>query len=258
MAKHGRFKKILEWFFEAEKEAGAEAVKGEEFIELNVWQAILLLVVFVGFLSWIFFPHLKKFMERSPTRPPPTPAQIIESKIEKNYFERRSNIENGDFTNGLVHWCTSDGGKIFKDARSKVSLDKNNFRSPPQSMKIESIFPANGYYYTKLKKMRFVDDPYDFRDCSSWLGIEPGKIINTSLWYKGDIVTFYLQCLLKDGIWKTLAVTSGRSTNEWKKLQITERVPESGRAIGIAIVLNRAEGMPPPLAWIDDVSITVK
>lgn len=252
MKKNSKWKRFLEWFF-AEENADEKDREEDETIEVRPWQVIMILVVTTIFLIWIFYPHVFSFFPTNFTEPI---CEQIDSKIEKNYFEQRDNIENGDFSQGLAHWSTSDGGKLFKQSKSNVSICQNDYHSLPCSMKIQTIVPSSRNYYSKEKKREIVDNPYSFKSNKFWLGILPGKKVSASLWYKGDVVTFSIQCLLKDGVWISLGKISGPSTGTWNKLEINEIVPENGRAIGIEIALNWTfPQLPPPSVLIDDVSV---
>ncbi|MCP4649199.1 MAG: hypothetical protein GY853_03840 [PVC group bacterium] len=231
--------------------------ENDEYIEIKSWQAVLILIITFIFIIWIFYPYAKSLpmFRRGPT---PTMQEQVASGLKKNYFSKGNNIKNGDFSNGLKHWVTSDGGGVFSKSRSNVFLDKKVFKSPPCSMKIESIVPANRYYYSKVANKKIIHNPYGIEDFSSWLGVLPGSIVTVSLWYKGDVPVLYLQQLTKTGQWVTSEVVSGLATDEWKKLELKKKLQDNVCAIAIEITLNKHEGMPSPVVWIDDVMVTVE
>ena len=252
MTKKNNFLKLLSnWFFEEEEISEPE----QDLIEINRWQGILILVITVGFIGYLLYADIKEKLTTEPSI-----QAIIKDKIEKNYFSNKSAIKNSSFSSGLLHWCTSDGGTLFTKSKSNTSIDKNEFKSSPGSLKIEMIHPSNRYYYTKDKKVKIVDNPYDFEDykaCSVWLGVLPNKNISASLWYKGSVLTFYLKGLQKDGVWISLDRVVGEETQQWEKLSMRTQIPKNIIAICIEITLNRDENdQLNPIVWIDDVSLT--
>ncbi|MCG2712665.1 MAG: hypothetical protein L6416_10145 [Candidatus Omnitrophica bacterium] len=251
--KKGKDKKFLEWFFEEEKSEGLEEID-EETIEINFFQAVLIIIVTVFFLLWIFRSYLKPYF-RVPVF---SPQEYIESKIKKNYFENNSSIKNGDFSQGLMHWVSSDGGKLFPESKSIITLCKKDYHSPPYSMKIESKNPANRMHYTKSNKEHIINNAYDYRETDHWLGVIPGSHVRVSLWYKGDVPRVSVIGLSHEGKWTGLISGGGPQTDEWKRVEVFADVPESIRAIALEITLNQGEGMPLPVIWIDDVNIEVQ
>ncbi|MFH1093737.1 MAG: hypothetical protein V1739_06255 [Candidatus Omnitrophota bacterium] len=251
--KKGKAKKLWEWFFEEEKSEGVNDTE-EETIEINFFQAVMIVAVTVFFLFGIFGSYLKSFSKV----PVLIPKEYIESKIEKNYFEKEGSIENGDFSQGLKHWVSSDGGELFTESKSVIKLDKNEYHSAPYSIKIESIKPANRYHYSKKKNKYIINNAYGYKETDHWLGVLPGSRVRLSLWYKGDVLRVALIGLIHKGDWTSLITGSGLRTDEWKRLELFAEVPNSIRAIALEITLNQGEGMPLPVIWIDDVNIEVK
>lgn len=254
MSKLKIWERLLTWLFEEENNE-EQKPESEETIEINVWQIALIIIVSIVFLFWMCYGHFSQSFFN-------TEIGFIDgcmAKIEQDYFVKRNGIINGNFSQGLKHWTSSDGGKIFPESKSKVLLESKDYRSAPYSMRIESIHPANRYFYTKKEPAEIINDPYtlnEFGETSHWLGITPDSVVSTSLWYKGDILTFYLNCLSKNGVKSGIGSASGPATRDWKKLEIKAKVPKDARAIAIEITLNQAEGMPSPSVLIDDVVIT--
>ena len=246
-------KKFLEWFFEEEKTD--ESLKtDDEAIEINMFQAVMIIAVTVFFLFWIFGSYLESY-KRVPAF---TPGKYIESKIEMNYFEKEDAFKNGDFSQGLNHWVSSDGGAVFPESKSIVGLDEKDFHSSPYSLKIESKKPANRYHYSKKKNKYTINNAYGYKETDHWLGVLPGSHVKVSLWYKGDVPRVAVIGLSSEGEWSSVVTGSGIQTDEWEKLEISADIPELIRAIALEITLNQAEGMPLPVLWIDDVDIEVK
>lgn len=251
--KKGKAKKLLEWFFEEENSEGSEE-KGEEIIEINFFQAVMIIAVTVLFLFWIFGSYLKSFSKV----PVLSPKEYIEFKIEKNYFENKGSLLNGDFSQGLRHWVSSDGGELFPESKSIVELDNEEYHSPPYSIKIKSEYPANRYHYSKKNNKYIINNAYDYKETDHWLGVLPGSNVTVSLWYKGDVPRVAVIGLSPEGNWASVVSGSGIKTDVWKRIEISAGIPESIRAIAIEITLNQAEGMPLPVIWIDDVNIEVQ
>ncbi len=251
--KKGRAKKFLEWFFEEEKSEGFKEQE-EETIEINFFQIVMIIIVTVSFLFWIFGSYLKAYLRV----PALSPQEYIESKIETNYFEKEGSLKNGDFSQGLGHWVSSDGGKLFPESKSVIELDKKDYHSPPYSIKIESKNPANRYHYSKKRHRYTINNAYGYKETDHWLGVLPGSRVRVSLWYKGDIPRVALIGLSHEGNWSNLNSGSGPKTDEWKLVEFSAKIPESIRAIALEITLNQCEGMPLPVIWIDDVNIEVQ
>ncbi|MBU4304915.1 MAG: hypothetical protein KJ893_04740 [Candidatus Omnitrophica bacterium] len=248
-----RMGKFISWFFE-EEAPSSEPESPEENITISLGQAVMLIAVTLLFLWFILYSYFRDYFPK----PVFTPEKYIEAHIEKNYFKNGNAIKNGDFSNGLNHWKTADGGKLFKESESRVLLENNGARSAPSCMKIVSISPANRYFYSKEKTNKVIDDPYKCLETAHWLGVPGGATVKASLWYKGDIVRFLVQCLQANGDWRGIGDIHGNATDTWKRLEITAKVPENGRAIALEITLNRAIDMPAPQVCIDDVAVSVE
>ena len=249
----GKAKKFFEWFFEEEKDENLKETK-EETIELNFFQVVMIIAVTAFFLFWIFGSYLKSY-NRVPVL---GPQKYIESKIESNYFENEGSFQNGDFSQGLMHWVSSDGGKLFPESKSTIELEKKVYHSPPYGIKIESKHPANRYHYSKKKHKYIINDAYDYKETDHWLGILPGSRVQASLWYKGDIPKISILGLSHEGNWTNLISASGITTDEWKRIEVLVEIPKLIRAIALEITLNQIDGMPLPVIWIDDVNIKVQ
>jgi len=244
-------KKIAAWFFEEDKDAEHS---GDDQIELNVWQLVMVVAVTIVFLGWIFYSYRVNDNNMEFVLSPP---EYIAKFIEKNYFENNHGIKNGDFSRGMAHWKTSDGGRIFPESQSRASLNSHDYHSAPYSLEIQTIVPANRYYYVKKIFDGILENPYHYQSDVFWLGVPVAAEVTARLWYKGDILTFYLQGLKNDGKLVDLGNVSGAAAGKWTELVISRKIPDDVRAIGIELTLNQAEGMPAPRVLIDDVTVTV-
>lgn len=251
--KKGKIKKFLKWFFEEEKsESSKEA--DEDTIEISFFQLGMIVIVMMLFLFWIFGSYLESHM-RVPVL---SPQEHIEKNIEKDYFEKEDAFKNGDFSDGLKHWVSSDGGKVFPESKSIINLEKNDYHSAPYCIRIESISPANRMHYSKKKKQYTIQNAYGYKETNHWLGVLPGSVVKASLWYKGDIPRLSIIGLNHEGEWSGLTMGTGPRTKEWRQIEVSTKVPELIRAIALEITLNQAEGMALPVILIDDVNIKVE
>lgn len=251
MQKKNKLLKIIKWFFEEDVNEDQNSTDTED-ISIGPAQIVLIIFITVIFLLWIFYGPVKEYFYK----PGPDAPSYIETNIEKNYFSK-NNIENGDFSQNLEHWITSDAGELFPDSKSIASIETNDFYSAPSSMKIECITPANRYHYSKDSSQSLVNNAYGFLETSHWMGVLPGSQVRGSLCYKGDVIKFAINGLTSDGEWFNLANAHGPATSQWKRIEISEKVPPNGRAIMLEITLNQAQGMPTPVVLIDDVKLEV-
>lgn len=247
-----KINRFPDWSFEEETR---EPIKNKVSVEISFIQVIVFIIITIIFLFWVFYSHSRSFS----TLRSFNVEKYIESKIEKDYFKDNNTLKNGDFSRGLRHWVTSDGGKTFPESKSGVSLEKEDFHSPPYSMKIESIYPANRFHYSKSPRPNVIDNAYGFIETKHWLGVLPGSDVRASMWYKGDMVSTSIICLKKrEDSWVKIAYAEGAAADEWKKIEVKGKVPKRGRAIAIEITVNKEEGKPLPVVLIDDVEIKIE
>lgn len=249
MKKNNKLLRIIQWFFE--EDVSEESVSNDDTIEIGLIQIVLIILITAIFSVWIFFEPIKGFFNR----PQLSTSEYIEKHIEKNYFIIKNPLKNSDFSQGLEHWASSDCGLLFPDSKSVASIDKHDYHSAPSSLKIKCISPANRYHYSKNEKNKVLDNPYSFKQTECWMGILPGREINASIWYKGDIVKFTINYINKSGEWNNLDSVFGSVTNQWSQLKINKKVPLDARAIMIEITVNKAENSPLPVVWIDDINL---
>ena len=249
--KKRKAKNLLDWFFEESSEEVNP--QDEDVIELNFMQVIIIIVITVSFLFFVFYSHIKSYHKE----PRFSVQEYIDTKIEKNFFFKGKTLKNGDFSNDLRHWVSSDGGELFPKSKSIITLDKACFYSAPSSLKIESIYSANRIHYTKIEKSYVINNAYGYKETDHWLGVLPGSNVSLSLWYKGDLVGLSVLGLSKEGKWTSLEKSEGTKTDVWRQLSLKTEVPANIRAITLEITLNQAQGMPSPVLWIDDVNMEV-
>jgi len=247
--KKGKINKFLSWLFEEDEDEKSE----EDFIQINAVQFFMVVIVTALFLFFYFYGFLKSYF----SMPIFDAKETIEKTIEKNYFKNKK-LENGDFSQGLKHWATSDGGDLFPKSQSKAFIEKNDFHSAPFSLKIKSVHPANRYHYSKKANTEVINNAYSYKEPDHWMGILPGSKVRVGMWYKGDVVAISAICLHEDGYtWSKIAYAAGDRAEKWRQLKSQGEVPPDGRAVAIEITINRAEDMPPPVVLIDDVVLEV-
>ncbi|MFH2144849.1 MAG: hypothetical protein ABII75_02305 [Candidatus Omnitrophota bacterium] len=255
---YDHFKKTISWLFEEVKDSDNEEKLQNDHIELNMRQAGLLFAITIIFLIMLLPPPsldsiISKFKQEKISI-----EEMLDAAIEKNYFSEREDIENGDFNDGLKYWNTADGGELFPESKSNITVNEKEFHSLPNSVQIECIKPASRLFYTKYNKKVTIDNPYDYKNKYTWLGVLPGSKVNLSLWHKGGNVYIYLQCLKRNGEWTNLSSSICSKTNIWKQKMLTITIPRDGRAIMLELTLNQEKDKSPPVVLIDDVSIRVE
>jgi len=254
MSKKTWLKKTLDWLLAEEK--------NDSRIKLDAKSLSMLVVGTLIIIVFVFFPYLERDIRSIPVKIKNCIfgcfnwAKPSKPVIEENYFAKRSDIRNGNFSRGLKYWATSDGGAIFPDSKSLVEVDKNDFYSAPCSLKIETIVPANRIHYCKSPKVKKLDNPYHHDNLRTWMGVKPGAKVNVSLMYKGDILTVYLRALERVE-WHTIGKAVGLATDKWQRLELSAQVKADERAIGLEMTLNQQEGSPKPVVLIDDVKVLV-
>ncbi|MFH1061658.1 MAG: hypothetical protein V1747_02070 [Candidatus Omnitrophota bacterium] len=250
--KENKLLKIIRWFFEEEKNPEQSNVD-EDAINLGPIQIILILAMTAIFSFWIFYEPIKGFFYKQFFES----ERYIKTHIEKNYFSPDHKLENNDFNQGLEHWVTSDGGKLFPNSKSIASIDSKEFHSAPSCLKIQCLVPASRYHYSKKTAKSLINNAYSYRQTECWLGVLPNADVKASLWYKGDIIKFTVNVLKPNGQWDNLASVSGSACSQWEYIELKGTVPNDGRAIMLEITLNQARGMPLPMVLVDDVNIQV-
>lgn len=254
MKNRNKLVRMIKWVFAEDKNEEHSNI-AEEDIQLGPLQIILIILMTGILLFWIFYEPIKtRFISNKSVL---QPRDYIEANIEKNYFRNNKKLKNDDFSMGIQHWATSDGGTLFPDSKSIASIDNKDYHSASSSLKIECIAPASRYHYSKRAKNNLLNNVYGFNETSCWMGVLPGSKVKGSLWYKGDIIKFSVNYLKTDGEWGNLASVSGAKTSQWSQLEINEKIPLETRAIMLEITLNQAQGAPAPVVWVDDVNIQV-
>ncbi len=242
-------KEFWEWLVEDEVEQ-QQAVEKEEPLSLKQLGFLVLLTVL--FSIWVFQCRV------NPACRVKSIEEQIEENIETNYLAS-DGLRNSDFTHKMDYWSTSDGGRIFPESKSKVNFSNAEYHSPPYSLKMETVVPANRIFYVKDRNIPILDDPYKFNGKGeNWLGVPPRSKISLSLWHKGDLFTVYLQGLTRDGEWIPLGKTDAPASEDWRETGLSIVMPASGRAVSLEFTLNQAAGQKPPCVFIDDVTLQVE
>jgi len=243
-------KNFLKLLFEEEKSQDCKETS-KVTNEVKFLHALLIIAITVFTLFWLIYCCFTVFFKA----PLYNSYADISFLIKKVDCSRGNILKNGDFSEKVSHWVSSDGGQVFKDAKSNVSIDADDFHSAPYSLRIRSFCPANRLHYTKKKKKYIINDPYNFEEIDLWLGIPNSSKIKASCWYKGSVIDFTIIGLTSKGKWINVSKISGKRTQIWKQLKMNIEIPEKVIAISVLFVINRAKGSSLPDVLIDDVAV---
>lgn len=179
--------------------------------------------------------------------------EVIAQYIEEDYFKDHA-LENADFSEGLLHWRTSDGGELFRDYSSKIQINTTDFHSSPQSLEVIAEVGPSRIFYVKDKKTGTLDDPYAL-ESGIWMGVRPGQKVILSYWHKGGPLTVKLLYMFENGN-RANELASGYEdshTEIWKSQQIYKLIPQDAFAIAIVIMAHGNKSV-----LIDDMNILVE
>ena len=158
----------------------------------------------------------------------------VNKHLKSNDFTKKS-LGNGDFSKGLNNFATLRSSNRFL-------IDRKDFVSPRQSLKIITNTSPSRIYYSKEKKFKILNSlPWNFQDNPTWLAISNKKTVHLSLYYKGLGPTIYINMLEKSGAAKPLASKELNSINKWTKVNIQETLPEQAKALQLEITVNKSE-----------------
>ena len=236
MGKKNFIKKIKEKiskFFEEE-----EHENEEEEINLKT----LIIIFLIGFIIIISiyvytnkgFGFIKSGLNEREDMKQNDNKEIIQFE---DYFVGKKGLENSNFSEGMNHWSTSDGGKLYKESISKRTLDKGDYHSSPQSLQIDCFQRSCRIHYDTKPHSMIIDNPYNPKS-GIWMGVKPGTKLRISYWYKGCDHVFYLMSLDKEGNFKNLLeveVMNSYGSTKWVEKKLITVVPEDGIAIGTEI-----------------------
>lgn len=223
----------------------------EEGVEISLNTLGVAFALGLGVLGIVYYLIDSSTFSNNP--PPGTsgPITVIDSFIEENYFEEHG-LLNPDFSNGLVHWSTSDG-TAHPGSRVKLILNTKESHSSPGSLQLECESEENcRVHYDKQERSGFVD--YDPKS-SMWLGVDSPKNVILSFWYKGCTQAVYVLTLNSYGSFVAIRFDSlsDKCSDGWKPLEGSKKLPEDTRAIGLEITTSKHVTL-----LIDDVNIRVE
>ena len=181
----------------------------------------------------------------------------IDDYMLKDYFSKE-NFKNGAFQKNRLHWISTaveikTGQQIKKN---RLFLTDETYLSPPYSLKIEAHSLPCRLFYSMIPTKNPARDPWDYKNESIWLGIEPSKRIKISFYYKGAGPTAYINLLKQNG---DLSILTTKMENQpalnWKKMELQGIIPLGGRGISLEITINANQ--PKRIMFLDDVSVEV-
>ncbi len=248
MKKKNRIKNFLDWFFEEEKEKVPEQGKGE-YVEISFGQLVLLVIVTIVFMFWIIYPDIFNYFKYKKI----DRKTIVNEKIEKNYFNYRNNIENGDFSLETKHWWVFEQNAAVKNlnsSSSKIKITNECYNLAPASLQIQS--PCSFLYSKKAVGKANLDVPYNI-DSPVWLGVLPGSKVEIKFSHKGDELAFFLMYLTAGGDPDNLYGCLVKTAPSWEITSVIKQLPENARAIAVYFNLN-GDGKT---CYLDDVKVTV-
>ena len=252
MAKKNFIKKIKEktrGFFEEE-----EYEDEEEEINLKT----LIVVFLIGFVIIISiylyinkgFEFMKPEFEEAEDREDMRQGNGEEVIQFEDYFMEIESLENSNFSEGMNHWSTSDGGELYKDSISKRTLNKGDYHSPPQSLQIDCFQPSCRIHYDIKPHSIVIGNPHNPKS-GIWMGVKPGTKLKISYWYKGCDHVFSLMSYNKEGNFENfLEVEDSPSSTKWVEKKLITIIPDDEIAIGTEITIN-SEGT----LLLDDIQL---
>ncbi|MFH1459212.1 MAG: hypothetical protein ABIG64_02395 [Candidatus Omnitrophota bacterium] len=175
--------------------------------------------------------------------------QKVDDYIEENYFEKNPFLKI-DFSNGLSYFAAPD-------SKNKFSISKDDFFSFFQSLKISALELPCRLYFCKNKgfsNLKYL--PWGFENNPTWLGIIPNSQLHLKLYYKGAGPVIYINLLEKSGAGRIL-ISKDLKCNalDWEKVELSEQLPLSARAIQLEITLNSSDFGT--ITYIDDISLQI-
>lgn len=232
-----RIKKKIVEFFEEDPE------NEEEDINLKT----LIITFFIGFIIIISiylytsedFGFMKFDFDETEDMEQGDNREIIQFEdIQfEDYFMERKDLKNSDFSEGMNHWSTPDGGESSKDSISKRTLNKEDYHSYPQSLQIDCSQPPCRVYYDTKSHSIILDYPYNI-ESETWMGVKPGTKFKIKYWYKGSKYMFYILDLDKNGNFENLETIENEGSTEWVKNEFITVIPKDKIAIGIEIAMD--------------------
>lgn len=169
----------------------------------------------------------------------------------EDYLTGKNILENSDFSEGMNHWSTSDGGELYKYPISKRTLNKEDYHSPPQSLQTDCSEISCRIHYDTEPRSIIIDNPYGPKS-GTWISIKPGTKLKISYWYKGSKHKFYLFGLDNSKEREIFGDIWSDGSTEWIEKKLFTIIEEGITAIGIEITMN-SEGT----LLVDDIQLEI-
>ena len=230
--------KISEFFEEEEHENEEEEINLKTLIIIFLIGFVIIISIFIYTNKG--FGFIKSGLnEREDMKQNDNEEKILEiSDYFEDYFVGKKGLENSNFSEGMNHWSTSDGGELYRDTISKKILNEEDYHSSPRSLQIDCFQPSCRIHYDTKPHSVIIDNPHNPKS-GIWMGVKPGTKLKISYWYKGCDHVFCLMSFDKEGNFKNfLEVMNSYGSIEWVKKELIIVVPEDGIAIGTEITIN--------------------
>lgn len=184
-------------------------------------------------------------------------VKMVSRYLNEDYFKDNT-LHNIDFSEGLKHWCSSNGSDMFGESQSQRSINIDDFHSPPQCLQVIGKVVPSMIFYVRQEQCEVLDNPYAF-DSDVWMGIRPGQKMILSYWYKGYPIAVRVHLLgfrLNGDIYISLLFRSVGNdfSGGWRQEEKSLVIPQRGVAVALEIEVTGEN----KLTLIDDINILVE
>ncbi len=159
------------------------------------------------------------------------------TKHFEEYLVEGSELKNSDFSEGMNHWSTSGGDTSSKNSIPKITLNKKNYHSAPQSLQIYCPGSSCNIYYDTKPQSITMNNQYSL-ESMIWMGVKPGTKLEISYWYQGGKHMIMFPILDKYGDFDHLEGIINLNSKKWTKKEISISIPEGIIAFGVEITLG--------------------
>jgi len=161
----------------------------------------------------------------------------IQNQHIEDYFLKKNGLENSDFSKNISHWSISNG-EFYNSFMANITLNKESYHSPLQSLQINCFEPSCRIYYNTQSNVSIMDNPFEF-ESGTWIGVEPETKIKLSYWYTGCKHHITFLNLNKSGDIFVLKNVINNFAKKWVKKEITIKIPKETIAFGINIFIGK-------------------
>ena len=170
--------------------------------------------------------------------------------VAESYLSPGEPLPNGDISEGLSHWVSSDGGQDFPESRGEVRQVTGDCPTPPWCLELEAIVTPSRIHYVREPTIEApLSAPYG-PGSPIWLYINPGDRFEVSFSYKGE-PTFWLYCLNERGDREVVHSEDLDSGGLWEEASFTAESEAHWRAVALEFTINGEPGT----VKLDDVDV---